>query len=66
MRVQLDILEQRLKGRGTETEDSLKKRLATVGEDLAYAKQGLYLHLDLHTYETTVFDCSNGCLQTTD
>ena len=35
----VEILEQRLRGRGTETDDSLAKRMMSVKEDLEYAKQ---------------------------
>ena len=34
----LEILEQRLKGRGTETEESLKKRLELAKVDMEYGK----------------------------
>lgn len=35
----LEILEQRLRGRGTETEESLQKRLNQARNELEYAKQ---------------------------
>ncbi|KAJ5129216.1 uncharacterized protein N7515_005255 [Penicillium bovifimosum] len=35
----LEVLEQRLRGRGTETEESLQKRLAQARNELEYAKQ---------------------------
>lgn len=35
----LEILEQRLRGRGTEDEDSLRKRLDQASAELAYAKE---------------------------
>lgn len=35
----LSILEQRLRARGSETEESLKRRLESVAEDLAFAAQ---------------------------
>lgn len=35
----LEILEQRLRGRGTETEESLQKRLSQAENELEYAKQ---------------------------
>lgn len=34
----LEVLEDRLKHRGTETEDSLKKRIAKASEEMTYAK----------------------------
>lgn len=39
----MTVLEQRLRGRGTETEDSVQKRLGTFKEDMEYAqKAGIY------------------------
>lgn len=35
----LEVLEQRLRGRGTETEESLQKRLTQARNELEYAKQ---------------------------
>ncbi|KAJ5359887.1 hypothetical protein N7517_009078 [Penicillium concentricum] len=35
----LEVLEQRLRGRGTETEESLEKRLSQARNELEYAKQ---------------------------
>jgi guanylate kinase len=35
----LEELEKRLRGRGTETEDSLQKRLAQANNELEYSKQ---------------------------
>lgn len=34
----LEVLEQRLRGRGTETEESLQKRLTQAQNELEYAK----------------------------
>ena len=35
----LEVLEQRLRGRGTETEDGLRKRLRQAEREMAYAKE---------------------------
>lgn len=35
----LEVLEQRLRGRGTETEDGLQKRLRQAEQEMAYAKE---------------------------
>jgi len=38
----MDILEQRLRGRGTETEESFQKRMATAKSAIDYADSGVY------------------------
>ena len=35
----LEILEQRLKGRGTDSEDAIQKRLAQAEREMAFAKE---------------------------
>jgi guanylate kinase len=42
----VEILEQRLRARGTETEDSLKKRMEEMKDEMSYAEQeGSYDHV---------------------
>ncbi len=42
----IEVLEQRLRGRGTEDEDSLKKRLDQAQKELEYAKtEGVHEHI---------------------
>ena len=38
----LEILEQRLRGRGTDNEDAIQKRLAQAEKEMAFAKEGAH------------------------
>jgi guanylate kinase len=38
----LEVLEERLRGRGTETEESLRRRLEQAGRELAFAEEGVH------------------------
>ena len=38
----LEILEQRLRGRGTDSEDAIQKRLAQAEKEMAFAEEGAH------------------------
>ncbi|XP_013407876.1 guanylate kinase isoform X2 [Lingula anatina] len=59
----LQILEQRLKGRGTETDETLKKRLSTAQADLDYANQkGSYDHIIINDDLDIAYEKLKGIL----
>ena len=57
------VLEQRLRGRGTESEDSLRKRLQTAREALEYAKErGAYDHIIVNDDQEVAYSMLKGIL----
>lgn len=38
----MEILEQRLRGRGTDSEEAIQKRLAQAEKEMAFAKEGAH------------------------
>ncbi|XP_060581346.1 guanylate kinase-like isoform X2 [Ruditapes philippinarum] len=61
----MEALEKRLRGRGTETEESLKKRLDTVQEALDYAKvPGAYDHIIINDDLDVAYEKLKGILCT--
>ncbi|KAK7506581.1 hypothetical protein BaRGS_00002056 [Batillaria attramentaria] len=59
----LEALKARLQGRGTETEESLQKRLATAQEALDYAKQpGSYDHVIINDDLDVAYEKLKGIL----
>lgn len=59
----LEALEKRLRGRGTESEDSLQKRLATVKEAMDYAKEpGAYDHIIVNDDLDVAYEKLKGIL----